>query len=315
MSQTVQNKHVLFLDDDPDVIEVLRLTVSGESFESRFFTDAYEAEASLKNGDFAVVVCDVRMPQMSGIDFVARAKAINPNTVCINMSSTADMTMVIEALHANQIYDFFKKPLKKDKLISRLYKAIERFNIKQTNESLAVSLKEKNRELGEWNRQLDDKVREQTMELQLRDQLLQHLAGTQILEDPFEPVAQACARLFAGCGLVVYGADEEKLCPLYHCPAPGLNLKFGEMSMPDASRSAPEVPAGLEGEQVYFRPLQRCGRRLGWALLYAESSPGEERQRRFESWAPLISLLVYDQQAMDDIDRLHTDLQQLDIPS
>ncbi len=307
------NRRILVVDDEPDVLELLRVYLKSEPFEVAYLTDAVAALKLAREQEFAVVLCDMRMPAMSGSEFLSKIREFSPASVRINMSSHADMDMVIEALETNNLYDFFKKPLKREKLVGRLHKALEKHNIARERDALAVELAHKNRELERWNHELDVMVLRRTRELDLRDQLLQHIAGAKTVGDPIAVVEEFAREFFPGRLFALYSVAGASFALLKACgpPQPHLAKKPRSALFPagEAFSASPQAKwpddLGISGLPCAIGArLSRHEATLGFALLAGAKEPGPEERRAFDSLIPLLNLLVYDRLALERLDEI-----------
>jgi response regulator RpfG family c-di-GMP phosphodiesterase len=101
---------ILFVDDEPNILDAFR-----RQFYNRFPLDtAVGAEQGLelltKGGPYAVIVSDLRMPGMNGIQFLAEAKKLSPSSVRIMLTGYADTAAAIGAVNQGNIFRFLNKP-------------------------------------------------------------------------------------------------------------------------------------------------------------------------------------------------------------
>src|SRR5919204_5183234 len=101
---------ILCVDDEPAVLDGLSLHLR-RRYEVFTATGGAEALASIeKNGPFAVVVSDMRMPGMNGAEFLARTREISPHTTRILLTGHADFDAALAAVNQGQIFRFLTKP-------------------------------------------------------------------------------------------------------------------------------------------------------------------------------------------------------------
>ena len=120
---------ILFVDDEPDVLRVLERQ-AGHTYD---VVTAVSGALGLKilrgHGPFAVVVANYRMPKMDGIQFLAAAETIVPDTVRMMLTGTADMNVAIEAVNAGHLYRFLTKPCPTKKLLESLQAGVEQYRV------------------------------------------------------------------------------------------------------------------------------------------------------------------------------------------
>jgi len=92
-------RKVLFVDDEVNVIKSLKWLFSEEPFEFQGFISPFEAMEALCRDEYAVVVADHRMEEMSGTDFLEKVKRHYPDTVRIIATAYADMEVTVNAIN------------------------------------------------------------------------------------------------------------------------------------------------------------------------------------------------------------------------
>ena len=103
--------NILIVDDENQIVTVLGRVLKAESYNLRHANRAKDAISMVKTESFDAVLCDIRMPQMDGIDFLQEVKTINPNLEVIMLTgfATNDSSEKAEQLGA---FDFLTKPLR-----------------------------------------------------------------------------------------------------------------------------------------------------------------------------------------------------------
>jgi response regulator RpfG family c-di-GMP phosphodiesterase len=110
------NKKILFVDDEPNVLSAIQRTLRGH-FEVETCQDATRAVDLLgAQTPFAVVVSDMRMPGMNGVEFLAAARKTAPDTVRVMLTGNADQQTAIDAVNKGEIFRFLNKPTDPDVL-------------------------------------------------------------------------------------------------------------------------------------------------------------------------------------------------------
>ncbi len=149
--QTEHHKHtILVVDDERQMRESVSLLLGASGYDVVTAENAEEALEKFKQADFDVVLTDIRMPGLSGVELVERIHNLDPEMPVILMTAYAEMDVSLDAIHKGA-FDFIIKPYKPDYLIHSIGKAI-RF--------CEMNRLEKN-----YKRQLEADVRQKTMEL------------------------------------------------------------------------------------------------------------------------------------------------------
>ena len=119
---------ILLVDDELLVIEALQRAL--REFRIEIAEGAEKALAVIENsGPFAVVVSDLRMPEVDGIQFLTRVKAISPDTVRVMLTGQADLNAAIAAVNEGNIFRFLTKPCPAAQLGRTLEAAIEQYRL------------------------------------------------------------------------------------------------------------------------------------------------------------------------------------------
>jgi DNA-binding NarL/FixJ family response regulator len=123
---TTSRPTILFIDDEPMVLSGLRRQLHRLSgtWRLRFHEKPEEALADLKGDPADVLVTDLSMPGMDGLEAAARAREIQPGIVTLMLTGTADMTAAIAALNQGNIFRFLTKPCDSDVLIGGIEDAL-----------------------------------------------------------------------------------------------------------------------------------------------------------------------------------------------
>ncbi len=119
------SEKILFVDDDP-----ILLAGIARQFHGKFQIVTAEGGIAGLNkveqeGPYAVVVADMRMPDMNGIQLLSKIQAIAPNTVRIMLTGNADLGTAMHAVNEGNIFRFLEKPCHKDTLEWALQSALE----------------------------------------------------------------------------------------------------------------------------------------------------------------------------------------------
>lgn len=104
------SESILFVDDEVNILKGFRRDLR-KRFTVATAAGAAEALAILKaEGPFAVIVADMRMPGMDGIQLLAAVKNLYPDTIRMMLTGAADQKTASEAVNKGQIFLFLSKP-------------------------------------------------------------------------------------------------------------------------------------------------------------------------------------------------------------
>lgn len=129
------NRRVLCVDDEPNVLEALERTLF-ERFEVDTATSGPAALSLVAEETYAVVVSDMRMPEMSGARLLSEIRRRAPDTVRILLTGHADLDDAIAAVNEAGISRFLTKPCPADQLIVTLEEAVEHHRLRTAEREL-----------------------------------------------------------------------------------------------------------------------------------------------------------------------------------
>lgn len=120
---------VLFVDDESNVLDAIRRQLR-RRIDVHVASSGPEGLMLLEEaGPFAVVVSDMRMPDMSGPEFLAKVRERYPETVRMALSGQADLDTTIAAVNDGQIYRFLTKPCTAEALLAAAEAGIEQYRL------------------------------------------------------------------------------------------------------------------------------------------------------------------------------------------
>ena len=118
------NKRVLLVDDEPEVLEGYQRMLSRQ-FEIETALGGEAGLASIRDrGPFGVVIADLRMPGMDGVQFLSRVRQAAPNTVRVVLSGNADLQTAVDAVNQGYIFRFLSKPCEEKVLTDAITRAL-----------------------------------------------------------------------------------------------------------------------------------------------------------------------------------------------
>ncbi|MGP8049309.1 MAG: response regulator [Desulfobaccales bacterium] len=116
-------KKILVVDDEKIVCDMAKVILANEGYEVETFTDSQLALEALQRTPYDLVVTDLMMEQVSGMDILREVNSLYPNTKVIMLTAYATLDATIEAIR-ERIFDFFPKPVKIEELKKSVKKAL-----------------------------------------------------------------------------------------------------------------------------------------------------------------------------------------------
>ena len=123
---TSSEVRVIFIDDDKFVRESTSQSLEMEGFAVDKFSDASKALAIIDINCASIIVTDIKMPGMTGLDLLQQVKAIDAHIPVILITGQGDIAMAVQAMQ-DGAYDFLEKPFMPDNLIEVVRRAYDRF--------------------------------------------------------------------------------------------------------------------------------------------------------------------------------------------
>ena len=139
-----QQPSILVVDDESGILDTLRILLRKEGFE---VTTAQGGKAGLdqiRSGNHDIVLTDVRMPQVTGLDILQAAKEQDTMTPVILMTAQASLQTAVAAVNAGAFY-YVQKPFSNDELLAILRRACEFRQIRVENRQLKQDIRRKDR--------------------------------------------------------------------------------------------------------------------------------------------------------------------------
>ncbi len=133
---------ILVVDDEKGMRDLLRKVLSKEGYDVMLAEDGEEGLSLIKENSFDIVIADLDMPVMNGIEMIKRAKNFDPTVTIIIITAYASVESAVEALKLGA-YDYLIKPFEIEELKIIVKKAFERINLLSENIYLKQEIDEK----------------------------------------------------------------------------------------------------------------------------------------------------------------------------
>ncbi len=137
---TIRGNRVLIIDDEANMRHMLTTMLGKGGYITEAAANGADALTIMEQNDFDFVLCDIRMPKMDGMSFLATAREKYPEITIIMMSAYGTIDTALEAMKKGA-YDYISKPFKTDEVLLALKKAKERDQLKEENLVLHDRLK------------------------------------------------------------------------------------------------------------------------------------------------------------------------------
>ena len=135
---------VLVVDDEAGILDTLRILLRNEGFDPHTAQGGRQGLEMLTALTPDVVLTDIRMPNVTGVELLSAARAELPDTPVILMTAQATLQSAISAVKEGA-YDYIQKPFKNDELVASLRRAAEHRHLRVENRTLKQEMRRRDR--------------------------------------------------------------------------------------------------------------------------------------------------------------------------
>ena len=139
----MRSLQLLIIDDEPAIRQILSNAATNAGHSVSVAANGAEALERLGKGDIDVAVCDIRMPDITGIEVVEKARSQGIDTIFLMMTAYASVDTAIEAMRAGA-YDYTIKPLRTEDFLNRMERLADVIHLKSENKVLRELVKSQN---------------------------------------------------------------------------------------------------------------------------------------------------------------------------
>ncbi|MGH8454597.1 MAG: response regulator [Nevskiales bacterium] len=122
--QPIRKPCILFVDDEPRILTTMRILFR-RSYDVLVAASGAEALELLRTHPVDVIVSDQRMPEMTGIELLRRARELRPNAMRVLLTGYSELNAIIGSINEGEIFRFVNKPWSNEDLHDTLAKAVE----------------------------------------------------------------------------------------------------------------------------------------------------------------------------------------------
>lgn len=136
----MKRKTILVIDDEDNMRHFLKSMLEKQGYQIQLASDGQEGLNLLEKQNFDIILCDIRMPKMDGINFLKKIQGKSLSAIIITMSAYGTIDLAIETMQLGA-YDYISKPFKPTEILLTLKKAEEREQLRKENLSLREEVK------------------------------------------------------------------------------------------------------------------------------------------------------------------------------
>lgn len=273
---------ILFVDDEENILNALRRLMRKSGYETFYALSGEAALDIIRRERLSVIVSDMRMPGMSGVELVRAANEIDRLSVKLILSGYSDIDDIMSAVNGGHIHSYITKPWQEADLMITLMNACEMYERRMNEQRMLKELKEKNDELRELNENLERIVLERTWEIQASNMLLNSIIKGAGENEILGQGIKVVGRLLGGTSAAIYSLLSGKQF------SSGKGLEHAEVPEKVLLRLRQDGKPVSAGGLLYI-PLKKKEQLL--AVILTEESD-EEHQARIRRLSTFISGLI-----------------------
>lgn len=159
------NYRFMIVDDEQNIVDALtRILRKRKDWEIETYTSASQALKRARSASFELFIADYCMPEMNGVEFLARTKELRPDAIRIILSGHANLDALMAAINQAEIYRYICKPWHHHDITTTIDQALLHYNILVENRCLADQVRRQQKELDKRKAAID-KLREYSTKL------------------------------------------------------------------------------------------------------------------------------------------------------
>jgi DNA-binding NtrC family response regulator len=133
---------VLVVDDERRQSDILQMILEAEGYETTAAGNGRQALQAAQGGGFDVVLTDLKMPDLNGIELLSEILKLQPSPLVVLMTAHGTIDSAVDAMRKGA-FDYLTKPLEKDELLLVLRRAMERSHLVRENRMLHEQLRDR----------------------------------------------------------------------------------------------------------------------------------------------------------------------------
>ncbi|MBY0545406.1 MAG: response regulator, partial [Gammaproteobacteria bacterium] len=166
---------ILLVDDDEEILESIHKALSCYPYEVTTTMSTDEGFSLLEKMNFDIVIVDIQMPDMNGLDFITRIKQTSSNFIPIVLTGNSTQELAIDAIK-HGVFDYIRKPLDVGELVSAIERSMHKLEVNR-------QIYQKNQELTVKEKMLENLNNEITLQKNYLENIVQSISNILIITD------------------------------------------------------------------------------------------------------------------------------------
>ncbi|HVO65770.1 MAG TPA: HD domain-containing phosphohydrolase [Syntrophales bacterium] len=194
------NHKILIVDDEESVTNSMLRLFRREHYMINTATSGLEGLKQIREAEkpFSLIISDQQMPEMTGVQFLAEARKIFPDTMRILLTGHSDIDAIIGAINNGGIHRYLTKPWNDENMLCDVRQILEQYELVLDNRRLLELTKRQSKVLLSLNKNLEERVREKTGEI---------IKGEKVLQESFLKLQEAFASAIEAISTIVEVKD------------------------------------------------------------------------------------------------------------
>jgi signal transduction histidine kinase/DNA-binding response OmpR family regulator len=254
------SERILIVDDELAIRRVLEISLRSKGYQTNTAGTGQEAweevESSGSENGYHLALVDIKLPDINGLDLVARIRKFSPQTEVILMTGYVSVETAVQAIRLGA-FAYVTKPMQMEEFYQTVRQALEKQRLTVENRRLLAELKESNRSLEDLNTTLENRVKERTRELlESREEIQRRAQELSIINEITKAIASSL-NLKEILGLVV--RETRKLVDFDRA---SISLAWGSDEINEVYFLEPRVERSPASKHTY--PIKGTG--IEWVI-------------------------------------------------
>ena len=156
MDKKKNEANVLFIDDEKNFTDSIKRSLRGEPYKQYYVNNAKDALKLLETVHISVLITDLKMPDMNGVELLKIIKKKYPEIIRIILTGVTEINSTLSAIHVGETYRYITKPiLLNEELRPTIYQAIDLWKIKKKSKEMENLIVEYNKKLKKEKKQVE----------------------------------------------------------------------------------------------------------------------------------------------------------------
>jgi response regulator RpfG family c-di-GMP phosphodiesterase len=168
---------ILCVDDETSILKSLQRVFFSSNVQLLQASSGKQALEIMQQHKVNLIISDMRMPNMTGAEFLAQAAVMQPDSYRILMTGYSDIQSTVAAINIGKIHRYIQKPWDNTELLAQVNEGLETYRLLKKNKELTKKIAVQNKQLKQLNTNLEDTVQQRTQQLKQSLQQYKTLAN------------------------------------------------------------------------------------------------------------------------------------------